>query len=297
MNWIKSNTFLSAYLAITVVAIAAAAYFAWTSYSKYNEQASAYESSIQKLHGLQEQSPLPSEENLKATEATVTAYQERLAAFKKELSGLQPPIPEGVTPESFQDDLRKRVTKVIEAAAAANVTLPENFYLGFDSYERSLPAQEAAPELSRQLSDIEQIVNILVENQVNITSLVRAPLPIESNKQIDPKVLFSKNILDLVVSGEQARIRPAFNNILVLPRFIIMRAIDFENSQQNGPPKIQVQAPNTPTVPTGENADNTAQQETSKSQLNVILGRETVQASLRLEILDLLFAQNSPATN
>ncbi|MFV0414919.1 MAG: hypothetical protein ACK5NG_00980, partial [Chthoniobacterales bacterium] len=211
------------------------------------------------------------------------------------LSTLQPPIPKDVTPESFQDDLRKRVTKVLEEATEAKITLPENFYLGYNSYEHSPPSREAAPELARQLADVQQVVDLLIKNQVNVVSLVRETLPVESGKKANSNGLYTKNILDITVSGEQARVRLLFNEIIDMPRFIIVRALDFENSALVGPPKIQDQ-PNA-TAPANAVGGTTDSRESTKSQLNVILGRETVQLKIRLEILDLLFAQNVQPQN
>src|ERR1043166_420311 len=85
-----------------------------------------------------------------------------------------------MTPEAFQDTLRKSVIALADKAKKANVKLPDRFFMGFEDYQASLPKPEAAAKLGRQLQAVEYALNILVDNKVDaINALRRTPLPEE----------------------------------------------------------------------------------------------------------------------
>lgn len=304
MNWLKENPFVSGLLAFVVVCGGALGYFLSGAATTYQETEDAYQAAVQQLHALQKRSPFPNNENLAKVREQTELYSASVAALKTQLSALQTPLDESVTPQTFQDTLRSTVNEVVGLANAAEVVLPAGFYLGFDTYQTSLPSDKAAPALARQLAVISGIIKKLIELKVqSIDVLSRDLLPEESgatrptppagNQQAAPaQKLVEAFPFDVSFTSDQGKFRVAFNSLLDSKQFLVIRSLNVENTSPAGPPVATATAPepaaegttpevSAPTVGAG-GAANT---------LNVILGREQVKVSLRIEMIQFNFAE------
>lgn len=315
MNWLKENPFLSGIIGVAVVGVAGLGFFVSGAMSNATAVADAYLQAVQKLQTLQNRSPFPDEANLaKATELR-DAYRERLDGLKKQLGALQIAVDPAVTPQQFQDDLRVAVNEITSRAEAAKVSLPDNFYLGFDPYRDSLPQPAAAPALARQLEFISGVVGGLIGANVenpgirSIESIDRPRLA-EENPQAAPapaaapggppkpgapaakpagplKIPFS-----IGFTAEQGKLRIAFNNLLNSKFFTIVRSLAVENSNQEGPPVAAEQpAGSAPAANAADifNLSALSPDSTDKASLNVILGREVVKVNALIEMVDFQF--------
>ena len=235
----------------------------------------------------------------------------------------QAPNISDVQPQEFQDDLRVAVNQIVEKAAAAGVELPTGFYLGFSQYANSLPNEWAAPILARQLQVIEKVVTNLIDLKIrSIDSLNRLPLPEESGsppvkaaedpaktgKQPSPKPSgYTRMPFDLAFTAEQGKLRLGFNSLLDSEHFLVVRNLAIQNTARVGPPLSRQSPPSTPlSTPPAGGSMNAAEHSSSggsspqkraenPGSLNVILGRELVKTSMRIEIVD--FAPPSHFTN
>ena len=100
----------------------------------------------------------PNAKNLKALEAQKDEAAQMVAAFQGQLTTREFPAKE-ITPQEFQDELKRAVTAVVEKAGAAQLELPkEKFYLGFDPYETRPPEPEAVGPLTQQLQTIQWVM-------------------------------------------------------------------------------------------------------------------------------------------
>ncbi len=227
-----------------------------------------------------------------------------------------------VQPQEFQDDLRVALNQIVEKAAAAGVELPTGFYLGFSQYANSPPNERAAPILARQLQVIEKVVTNLIDLKVHsIDSLNRIPLPEESGSppvkaaedpskpgKPSPKPSgYTRMPFDLAFTAEQGKLRLGFNSLLDSEHFLVVRNLAVQNTARVGPPLAR-QSPPSATLSTspatgstnavdhspagGSSAQKRAE---NPGSLNVILGRELVKTSMRIEIVD--FATPSHVTN
>jgi hypothetical protein len=307
MTWLKENRFLAALVAATIALGAAAVFLMTQSMAEYHEAVDAYSIAVQKLHALQDRSPFPNAQNLEKNRALVEQYKAQLDTLRAQVQKMQTPAPAEVQPQKFQDDLRSAVSRVEEKAQNVGVELPKGFYLGFSQYANSLPSEAAAPRLALQLRIIEKIVTSLIDFKVqSIDTLNRLPLPEESGivagglkpaeaKQPDsqPKG-FEALPFDLAFTAEQGKVRVAFNSLLDSDQFLIVRNLAMQNTARVGPPVsresatgIPPKAPAAAAVP-GANTGGaaTARGVPSANELDVILGRELVKASLRVEIID-----------
>lgn len=298
MNFFRENPFLSGILLVAVVVVGAAGYFASQSHSLLQETKELYSQRVGQLHALQNRAPYPSQENLLRITEEVEQFKASLVDFEAALAKMNPPLREDVTPQFFQDELRKVVSELSRSAAATNVQLPANFYLGFDEYRTALPSQEAAPALLRQMEVLDGIVKKIIEAGVaRIDAFVRHPLPSEKQEatpaaESEQAPVVVKANLDLSFTGDQVRLRRVLNELVRAPQFTILRSLELENSAK---------AP--PLRPTGEESAGVtggattqaselaslfqgAQDASAEDRLEILLGRETVTAKVRLELLD-----------
>ena len=288
MNWLKENPFVSGLIAVTVVATGVLVFFLTQSMTRFQETSDAYTQAVQKLHTLQNRVPFPNAENLEKTKQLEAQYKKELTDLQQHLQKMEIPIVPNVSPQGFQDDLRTAVNRTAERAAAAGVALPKDFYLGFSQYKDSPPSNVAAPVLARQLKVIDKLVSDLIDFKVqSIDYLERQPLPEESGKapasgdQKDKKTaVLHRFPLNLGYTAEQGKFRVAFNSLLNSDQFFIVRALSIQNTAPAGPPVAQPDQTAAATAASG-----TPGTESQPNDLNVILGRESVRVSLRLEMI------------
>lgn len=324
MNWIKKHPVLTAIAAVLLVVLLTLGYFVYDAGAKLAEINSEYESKVRKLRALQTRTPFPNAENLEKSRAELERYSAIIEDLKEQLMGRQLETPE-INPQAFQDLLRQSLSEVERRAAENDVALAPGFYLGFDQYQNNLPEQAAAPLLARQLEDILYVVNSLIDlrvieiasvnrpqipEELGRTSRAPAPAPTPASKRASkkrdrepaseppPAPLLVKRTFDVTFRAKQGKFRQAFNDLLDSPDFLIVRAMQIENSQQEGPligggPQggALLPPPPNPDSPAAllaaEPSDST--EPTQPTDLRMVVGRETLLITLRIEALDFEF--------
>jgi hypothetical protein len=315
MSWLKENSFLAGLAATTILVGGALVFLMMQSMTQYREALDAYSQAVRKLHVLQNRSPFPNAENFEKSRMLVEQYKSELNSLRAQLAKMQAPVSPDVQPQKFQDDLRTAVNQITERAGAAGVELPKSFYLGFSQYANSLPNEHAAPALALQLGIIEKIVTDLIDFKVrSIDSLNRLPLPEESatvpapQKTEEPQQRdrkpeakpsgFKRLPFDLAFTAEQGKLRVAFNSLLDSDQFLIVRNLALQNTARVGPPvfrqsgasasppRLPANQPAAPAEHSPGGAIIAQGGQDAAGELNVILGRELVKASMRIEIID-----------
>jgi hypothetical protein len=310
VSWLRENSFLAGLATVTVLGCGALIFLMMQAMSHYQETSDAYTQAVQKLHMLQNRSPFPNAENLEKSQLLKEQYSSELDALRAELSKMQTPLDPETKPQKFQDDLRTAVNLVTEKATAAGVELPKGFYLGFSQYANSLPNEHAAPALARELDVIEGIVMNLINLKVrSVDGLERLPLPEESGTNLPPQqpegprkrgkesetnsIVINRLPFRLDFTAEQGKLRVEFNSLLDPSQFLVIRDLTIQNTSLVGPPISR-----SPTPPTIQSPPESPRDQSSGSpsnhpgstpapgDLNVILGRELVKASMRVEIID-----------
>lgn len=297
MNWFKENPFVAGLLAFTLLGAGVLAYFIMDAASANAAASEAYTGAVSKLHSLQNRSPFPSDANLKQMQQGFDAYKARVDSLRSKMQAMEVPLRQDITPQQFQDNLRTAVNDLREKAAANGVALPEKFYLGFDQYQAQVPSVPATPYLDREFGVIRSVVERLIDFKVAaIVSIERQLLPQETGgtpaapaegqsarprPNDAPKVVESFPF-EIAFKAEQGKVRVAFNSLLNKDQFLIVRSLELENSAPLPPSRGTAQTPENSSI----NALFGVQTNQPASNLKVILGRELVQATLRLEVVD-----------
>lgn len=298
MNRFKENPFLSGLVVATVLLGGILIYLILDASSASAKASEDYSTAVQSLHKLQNRVPFPSPQNLAQLQGDLDQYSAQVTALRAQLAKMAVPLDKSVTPQQFQDGLRVALNELREKAAANAVKLPENFYFGFDQYQTQAPSDVAAPYLKRQFLIIQALVTRLVDFRVqSIDEFKRDLLPQEGNTpppaNAAPRVQEAQDAalkrfpFDITFTAEQGRLRIAFNSLLDPAQFLIVRSVVIQNSSPVAPSKTFLDTSASPLT-----SDTSA---AAQKNLQVILGREFVQAKLRIEALDFT-EPTSPAT-
>ena len=257
MNWIKQNKFLSGFIAFMVIGIGALGYLLFTAKSHYDEVQADYETKVGELKRLERLKPYPEDANLKQFDEQKKAHAAVIENLRKSLAAQQYPVP-ALTPEQFQNELRKTVTSVVAAAAEKGVTLPGGkeagkFFMDFDKYTAQPPRPEAAPVLGRQLKAAETLVmNLINVGAASVEKFERDGLPEEEGKgkkegdapakggknEKSGKDLVTAHKFFIEFTAEQARFNKVLTDIIKSrEQFFIPRLVTVRNQAETAPPR------------------------------------------------------------
>lgn len=301
MNWVRENKFLTGFFAVLLIGVGVLGYLLYSASGSFTEISDKYDHQAAELKRLQNLKPYPDEENLTKMRAQKEAFVAATSTLRQTLAAHVFPVAP-LTQEKFQDNLRASVSKTVEKATAAGVKLPEKFYLGFETYQSSLPKPEAAAPLGRQLQAIEFLVNHLIDDKIGaLTALVRSPLPQERAPSagsapapagrggaVAPATEFvTKNPLLISFTSEQNRARKWLNEVAsAKEQFYIIRAATIKNLVPKGPARLETAGEGSAAPASSPSAEPNASPSPGASSLKFIVGNESIEVAAKVEIVD-----------
>jgi len=264
MSWAKENKFLTGYLIVMVIGVGALGYQVYSASAAYEDATTKYKAKAGAYNNLRHLSPYPNSDNLKKLDVQKKEAEEAVRAFQADLAKREFPL-EPMSPENFQETLRKTALSVKAKADAAGVLLgkdggkdsKEKFYLGFQRYETAPPDQTVSAALGRDLKAIEWVVDQLIATPViGVKEIKRPELPEERKGGPAPKTpvpakgapaaaakpnLVTAHSFDIVFTCRQPQLAKALNKIISpdAPQFFIPRSVKVVNSSQKPPSKNQ----------------------------------------------------------
>src|SRR5205814_8781227 len=177
MNWFRENPFWGAFIAIVGSLLLLAAGLHWWTKSSYEDAMTKYRESAAEQTRLESGNPYPSAANVGKMKTYLDNYKATLNKLKAELKTrmlTETPL----APNEFQTRLRQAIIHTAENARNSRVKLPPNFFLGFDEFVSSLPSPEDAPALGQELSQVQLLLNTIIEARVDaITAFHRLSHP------------------------------------------------------------------------------------------------------------------------
>ena len=260
-----------------------------------------------RLQGLD---PFPNDANYRKLQGYLEKYTTALDKFKDELKNEMAPAPE-LAPNEFQSRLRQAVLAAQDRARTNNVKLPDNFQLGFDEFARIMPSTAVAPLLGQELSQVQMLINILLDAKVDgITAFHRHPLPEEHGSSPTPTPkpappargagkggdgssktggtanpdLIEPNVVDVSFKAAPGAARKVVNDITSSTgQFFIIRTLYVHNEKDKGPPRERGPSPTPTPAPPGSPGQQNA------GALNFIVGNEHIEVSATIEMLRFTF--------
>ncbi len=306
MKWFQQNRALGTLLLVSGVCILLGAALLYWRWSIWSDAKQTFDQAATERTRLQRLDPFPDNANYRKLQGYIETYTAALDKFKEQLKSEVPPaLP--LAPNEFQSRLRQATLAAEDRARTNNVKLPDKFQLGFDEFARTMPGTAVAPLLGQELSQIQMLINILLDAKVDsVTAFRRQPLPGEHGALLTPTpspargrtvatgakpgstpapTLIQRNIVDVTFSAAPAAARKVLNEITgSTGQFFIIRTLYVHNEKDKGPPRERAASP-TPT-PVAEASPG---KPGATGGLNFIVGNEHIEVSATIEMLRFTF--------
>lgn len=281
MNWYRENRWLGHFLIAFASALLIGLWFFFHAKGAFADAMTEFNTAAIERSRLEHLNPFPNEENFRNTQAALESYCGELEKTKEELKKRVGPQTT-LAPNEFQSRLRQAILNAAERARANRVKLPETFFLGFDEFATTLPTTEAAPALGQELSQIELLINILIDAHVDaVTSSTRivpaeaAPPAIAPNASM-PSSIVQRAIVDLSFAASPSAMRKVLNQIASSEGgFSVVRTLHVQNDQPKGPAREA----------SGKNSATAA----SAGAIKFIVGNEHVETAAKIELVRFAF--------
>ena len=305
MKWFQQNRafgILVISFAICALIVGALLYWRW---SAWNDARQTFDQVAAERNRLENLDPFPNDANYRKLQGYLQSYTKALDTFKESLKTEVAPAPP-LAPNEFQSRLRQAVVATFDRARTNNVKLPDKFQLGFDEFARAMPDTAVTPLLGQELSQIQMLINILLDAKVDsVTSLRRSPLTEEHRASPTPTpspargrgvapakpgstpapTLIKRNIVDISFKAAPGAARKVLNEIVASTgQFFVIRTLYVHNEKDKGPPRERGASP-TPT-PSGQAGPA---QPGAAGALNFIVGNEHIEVSATIEMLRFTF--------
>jgi hypothetical protein len=313
MKWFQQNRAFGVLLigsAISALLVAALLYWRWSAWADARH---GFEQVAAERYRLGSLDPFPNDANYRKLQGYLERYRATLDKFKQDLKGevaAAPPL----APNEFQSRLRQALVATVDRARTNNVKLPDRFQLGFDEFIRAMPDTAVTPLLGQELSQIQMLINILLDAKVDsVTALKRYPLPQEHGASPTPPPkstpppargrtvasarapakpggtpgpeLIQRNVVDISFKAAPGAARKVLNEIAASTgQFFIIRTVYVHNEKDKGPSRERTVVP-----PPAQNPQPNASQPGAGAALNFIVGNEHIEVSATIEMLRFTF--------
>jgi hypothetical protein len=297
--WFQQNRALGTLLIIFAICALFAGVLLYWRWATWRDARQTFDQAAAERSRFEHLDPFPNDANYRKLQGNLDRYSTALDKFKDELKNGIVPVPP-LAPNEFQSRLRQATVATLNRAQTNNVKLPDKFQLGFDEFANALPETAVTPLLGQELSQIQMLMNILVDAKVDgVTSFHRAPLPEERRSSstptpspavgraatatktaTPPQSSLQRNIVDLTFKATPAAARKVLNEIANSSgQFFIIRTLYVHNEKDKGPPRQRTE----PTPPQAPQA--APPQPSAAGPLNFIVGNEHIEISATIEML------------
>jgi len=307
MDWIKKNRTLAQLLLVLVVIGIIGGYLGWQQANRVKTIRGELDSQQMTLERLKGQAVFPDETNEKVYEDRAEQLESYLQPVIKDLK--ENSIKgEALNPINFQTEFRDTRDRLIALAQKVNppIVLPENFSFGFGKYLTSIPAPEATIYLTQQLRVIERLTELLFSaNIIELKHVSRVPV----EELLGPAPVQTRPGDRRNASGEMSELLPAisldredlyYRTLPFVFQFVatdtglrkVVNALSQESEKNESSPffilrslEVVNERGAPPTVEDLKASANTAEGVKSVAA-NLILGQETIQATLRIDFIE-----------
>jgi hypothetical protein len=303
MKWFQQNRALATLLIAFAISAAIALALLYWRWSVWTEARQTFEQASAERNRLEQLDPFPNDANHRKLQGYVEKYSGALNKFKDALKTEVAPV-QPLAPNEFQSRLRQAIVATFERARLNNVKLPDKFQLGFEEFTRVMPNTGVTPLLGQELSQIQLLINILLDGKVDgVTALRRAPLPEEHGASPTPApspirgrtvvaakastapTLIERNVVDVSFKATPSAARRVINEIAASTgQFFIIRTVYVHNEKDKGPTRERA-AGATPT-PMPQTVPG---QPGAGPPLNFIVGNEHIEVSATIEMVRFVF--------
>lgn len=321
--WFLENRLPSMFAGIVLLCSGAVGWMTSNAWDDYSKASQTLTKAVEDLSKIGKKNPPPSESNLLLVKKNLEAEQAALNELSKSLKAYRIPAFGNLEkskpqdrPQMFQDALRAQVTSLKTLAATSGCSLAPGFYLGLGEYENKLPSPEAVMSLAGQLTVLDWAAKKLLSHQGLILAEFER-VATQSSQQgatgnaaakVDrkpplPAFSASSNQSSWISPGsikasfrcDQSSFRDIVNALSGAPYFLIIESLQLQNSVMEPPRRGMPPPPDQPQPQQPGTKDPTS----SSQRLPIVVGREQINVSMRIRILDFPEAsrQGAPSTS
>jgi len=240
------KVWLIAFGVVAALLIGGAGFYAFSSYGKYSEEMSGWSSRVGTIESLEKRVPFPNKENSELLAAKVSDYEESVRKLYQGLKSFQRPLNTQIQGTNLAPKIKQSVQDFREFAKNGGLVIEgtEEFQLGLDAYNSSIPAPEVVPILDYKLEAIDHLLRELVNSGVaTLLSFERDSIPGETGYSGEHESgVVHKYPVRMRFQGTHTAFLQFVNKISNdKDYFYIVRVLKVQNEATDGPPKQQTQ--------------------------------------------------------
>ncbi len=239
MNWIKSNPFVSGLAAITLLLCGILFLLASKWGAQYGEAKIGFDDAYLGVTTAESTALYPTADLRDGKSKALNEHRDALGDLTKLFDPYRPEKTENITPQAFTDRLLTANEQV--STAFGKTMLPENFFLGFETYRSQLAKPDATGTLLYQMDGIKAALMGLAEARPSaLLKVLRVPVPEEmgGNSQPDPNDVARFFSCEVTFKGSEQSARDFLNSLGATDsHYFIIRTVSIKNERQT-PPQV-----------------------------------------------------------
>jgi hypothetical protein len=239
MNWIKSNPFVSGLAGITLLLCGILYFLASKWGTQYAETKAGFDEAYLGVNTAEGIPLYPTADLRDGKSKALTEHRAALGDLTKLFDVYRPEKTENISPQAFTDRLLAANEQV--TTAFGETSLPENFFLGFETYRSQLAKPDATGTLLHQMDGIKAALMGLAEARPSaLLKVLRVAVPEEEGGKFQPGPndvarFFS---CEVTFKGSEQSARDFLNALgATNSNYFIIRTLSFKN-QRETPPKV-----------------------------------------------------------
>lgn len=239
MNWIKSNPFVSGLAGTTILLCGILFFLASKWGTQYDEAKAGFDDAYMGVSTAESNPLYPTADLRDGKSKALTEHRESLGDLTKLFDAYRPETTENISPQAFTDRLLAANGQV--TTAFGKTVLPQNFFLGFESYRNQLAKTEATGTLLHQMDGIKAALMGLAEARPSaLLKVLRVAVPEETggNFQPAPDAVARFFSCEVTFKGSEQSVRDFLNSLGATDsHYYIIRTLRIQNEREV-PPKV-----------------------------------------------------------
>lgn len=237
MNWIKSNPFVSGLAGITLLLCGILYFLASKWETQYAETKAGFDEAYLGVNTAEGIPLYPTADLRDGKSKALTEHRAALGDLTKLFDAYRPEKTENISPQAFTDRLLAANEQV--STAFGKTTLPENFFLGFETYRSQLAKPDATGTLLHQMDGIKAALIGLAEARPSaLLKVLRVAVPEEDggNFQPGPNDVARFFSCEVTFKGSEQSARDFLNALGATDsHYFIIRTLSFKNERETPP--------------------------------------------------------------
>lgn len=239
MNWIKSNPFVSGLAGITILLCGILYFLASKWGTQYEEAKAGFDDAYLGVTTAESIPLYPTADLRDGKSKALSEHREALGDMAKLFDAYRPEKTENITPQAFTDRLKAANEQV--SKAFGETVLPENFFLGFESYRTQLAKTDATGPLLYQMDGVKAALLGLAEARPSaLLKVLRVAVPEETggNFQPAPNDVARFFSCEVTFKGSEQSARDFLNSLGATDsHYFIIRTLRIQNERET-PPQV-----------------------------------------------------------